>query len=258
MAMRLDGRLTAEGRWATGHCEEDGMAHAFASIRSTRGTVPLDLLGGPAERYGLIYMDPPWEFENYSEKGEDRNPNRWYDTMTLEEMKLLPVADLAADDSMCACWMTFPRLLDGLELLRHYGFRYVTVGNVWIKLNKLVGLRSVIDIAKDIFMGPGYWTRANAEILVLASKGSPKRLSKGVRQVVLAPRGAHSEKPLVFRRNLEALVDTDRRIEIFCRREPEKGWDVWGNQVGAIEAGTIVKRHLSNDAAPAPLLEYAA
>lgn len=232
--------------------------HAFASIRSVRGPVAIDLVGGPAERYGLIYMDPPWEFENYSEKGEDRNPNRWYDTMTLEQMKLLPIADLAAEDCMCSCWMTFPRLLDGLELLRHYGFRYVTVGQVWIKLNKLVGLRSIIDIARDIFMGPGYWTRANAEILVLASKGSPKRLSKSVRQVVLHPIGAHSEKPLVFRRNLEKLIDTDRRIELFCRREPEEGWDVWGNQVGALEAGTIRKRMISTTVAPAPLLDYAA
>ena len=173
-------------------------------------------------------------------------------------MTRLPVADLGADDCMCACWMTFPRLLDGLELMRHYGFRYVTVGQVWIKLNKLVGLRSIIDIARDVFMGPGYWTRANAEILVFASKGSPKRLSKSVRQVVLYPIGAHSEKPVVFRRNLERLIDTDRRIELFCRREPEEGWDAWGNQVGALEAGTIVKRRIVPVQASAPLLEWAA
>lgn len=231
--------------------------HPFASIRSVRGPVPLDLVGGPAERYGLIYMDPPWIFENYSEKGEDRNPNRWYDTMPLEEIKLLPIADLAADDCMCACWMTFPRLLDGLELMRHYGFRYVTVGHVWIKLNPLVGLRTMISTIKDVFMGPGYWTRSNAEILVLASKGSPKRLSKSVRQIVMHPRGEHSEKPLVFRRNLERLIDTDRRLEIFCRREPEEGWDVWGNQVGALEAGTIKKRRILAQDAPAPLLDWA-
>lgn len=232
--------------------------HPFADIRSVRGPVPIDLVGGPSERYGLIYMDPPWEFENYSEKGEDRNANRWYDTMTLEQMKLLPVADLADENSMCSCWMTFPRLLDGLELMRHYGFRYVTVGQVWIKLNKLVGLRSGIDILRDIFMGPGYWTRSNAEILVLASKGSPKRLSKSVRQVVLHPRSGHSEKPMVFRRNLEKLVDTERRIELFSRREPEKGWDVWGNQVGALEAGTIAKRRIVIQDAPVPLLDWAA
>lgn len=236
----------------------DIQKHMFSDIRSVRGDVPLDLIGRPLERYGLIYMDPPWNFENYSEKGEDRNPNRWYDTMTVEELKLLPVQDLAADDCMCACWMTFPRLLDGLELVRHYGFRYVTVGHVWIKLNPLVGLRSVIDAVKDVFMGPGYWTRSNAEILVLASKGSPKRVGKDVRQVVLRPRGEHSEKPIVFRRNLERLVGTERRLELFCRREPEPGWDVWGNQVGALEAGTIAKRPIVLKDAPAPLLDWAA
>ncbi len=230
--------------------------HPFHDIRSVRGTIPLDLVGGPAERYDLIYMDPPWEFENYSEKGEDRNANRWYDTMSLAQLKLLPVADLASENCMASCWMTFPRLIDGLELMRHYGFRYVTVGHVWIKMNKLVGIRSVIDIFRDIFMGPGYWTRSNAEILVLASKGSPKRLSKSVRQVVLHPVGEHSEKPLLFRRNLERLIAAERRVELFSRREPEKGWDVWGNQVGALEAGAIVKRRISREA-PTPLLDYA-
>lgn len=228
--------------------------HPFATIRSARGPVELDLVGGPLLRYDVIYWDPPWEFENYSEKGEDRNPNRWYDTMSLEELKLLPVGDLAGEDTMLATWATFPRLLDALELIRHNGFRYVTVGQVWIKLNKLVGLRSIIDIFKDIFMGPGYWTRANAEILILASKGSPKRASKSIRQVVLAPIGIHSEKPVIFRQNLEKLIVGDRRIELFCRREPTPEWDVWGNQVGALEAGTIKKRRIPEaKAAPIPL-----
>lgn len=225
----------------------------FATIQSVRGPVPLDLLGAPSEPYDLIYMDPPWEFENYSEKGEDRNPNRWYDTMSLEEMMELPIGALAADDSMCACWATFPRLLDALALLKHNGFRYVTVGKVWIKLN-LTCRRSIIDIVKDIFMGPGYWTRANAEIIILASKGSPKRASASIRQVTLAPRAKHSEKPLIFREHMQQLVVAERRLELFCRRRPTQDWDVWGNQVGALDDDVVRKRKIEVRATPAPLL----
>lgn len=218
--------------------------HPFANIRTPEGPPRLDLVGGPAERYGLIYADPPWSFDNYSEKGEDRNAKAWYDCMPIEDIWALPVGDLAADDCMLAMWATFPLLPEAIETCRRWGFRYVTIGHVWIKLNKSVGLRSIIDIAKDVFLSTGYWTRGNAEIIIFASKGSPQRNSKSIRQVVLAPRAKHSEKPLVFRKNLEKLLVTKKRVELFCRREPTADWHAWGNQVGALEAGTITKRHI--------------
>jgi N6-adenosine-specific RNA methylase IME4 len=232
--------------------------HPFANIDTPHGPPVLDLLGGPAERYGLIYADPPWKYENYSELGEDRNATAWYDCMTIDELKALPVGDLAADDCMLAMWATFPLLPEALMLVTHYGFRYVTIGHVWVKLNKKVGIREIVNLAKDIFMSTGYWTRSNAEILILASKGAPKRGSKSIRQVVFAPRAQHSQKPLVFRENLERLVLTDRRVELFCRRQPTDKWHAWGNQVGAIEAETITKRRRIIEISPAPLLDMAA
>lgn len=228
---------------------KEALVHPFHNIMSPRGEVGLDLVGGPAERYDVIYADPPWLYSNYSEKGEDRNAKAWYDCMTAEDIWALPVSDIAAENAMLGIWGTSPMLVELLETVRRWGFRYVTIGHVWIKLNKSVGLRTVVDLLKDVFMSTGYWTRSNAEILVLASRGSPKRGSKSIRQVVFAPRGRHSEKPLVFRENLEKLIVLEnpnrpiRRVELFCRRKPTEEWHVWGNQVGALEQeGAIVKR----------------
>ena len=241
--------------------------HPFAQIMSPLGAVGLDLVGGPAERYDLIYADPPWSFDNYSEKGEDRNAKAHYDCMGIEDILALPVADIAADDSMLACWGTAPMLPELLETVRSWGFRYVTIGHVWIKLNKSVGSRTLVDLLKDVFMSTGYWTRQNAEILVLASRGSPRRGSRSVRQVVHAPRGLHSQKPDVFRTNLERLVVREdglpmRRVELFSRRMPTDDWHVWGNQVGAIEEGTAGRDARRQTAvapipAPCPLFEAA-
>lgn len=230
--------------------------HVFANIRTPDGPPQLDLVGGPAMRYDLVYADPPWSYENYSEKGEDRNAKSWYDCMPIEDIWALPVADLAAEDCMLAMWATFPLLPEAIETCRRWGFRYVTIGHVWIKLNKTVGLRKIIDVVKDVFLSTGYWTRSNAEILILASRGHPKRGAKNVRQVVHAPRGMHSEKPLVFRSNLERLIVAPggrpvRRVELFCRREATHEWHAWGNQVGALEAGSIKKRKVQNDEGPA-------
>src|SRR3546814_15277146 len=77
--------------------------HAFHNIRTIHGPPTLDLVGGPRDRYDIIYADPPWNFENYSELGEDRNAKSWYDCMKIEDLFDLPVADLAAPD--CALFM---------------------------------------------------------------------------------------------------------------------------------------------------------
>lgn len=73
----------------------------------------------------------------------------------------------------------------------------------------------------------GYWTRANAEICILATKGSPKRYSKRVHQVIVSHIEEHSKKPEEARRRIEQLMGDVPRIELFARRETP-GWDVWG------------------------------
>lgn len=231
--------------------------HPFSTIRSVRGTIPLDLVGGPLERYDLIYADPPWLYKNRSEAGADRNATSWYDCLPLEEIAAFPVGDLAAENCMLAGWCTDPLLPQQLQLYMDWGFEYVTVGFVWVKLNKKVGVRRIVDYVKDVFMGNGYWSRCNNEYIMLAKRGQPQRKSASVRQTVFHPRLRHSEKPLVFRTHLEELIAGDRRIELFSRRDPTPDWDVWGNQTGIIEANGITKRHYVPPIAPIPLFEAA-
>lgn len=244
--------------------------HAFYNIRTISGPPALDLVGGPRDRYDVIYADPPWNFDNYSELGEDRNAKAWYDCMSFEDLQALPVADLAAPDCSLFMWVTDPTLDQGIQLIRDWGFEYVTVAFQWVKLNKTVGDRRDVNLDKDVFMSTGYYTRANPEMVLIGSighpavkpdifsaegvdlseaytmllgkRGSPKRKSASVRQTVFAPRGMHSEKPLVFRSEIEKLMHATRRVELFCRHNANQQWDAWGNQVGAHEAGTIKKR----------------
>lgn len=76
----------------------------------------------------------------------------------------------------------------------------------------------------------GYWTRANAEICLLATKGHPRRQARNIHQVIISHVEEHSKKPVEARRRNEALLGDVPRIELFARRT-SPGWDVWGNEV---------------------------
>ena len=94
-----------------------------------------------------------------------------YSTMSIDELCALPVPELAAKDCALFLWATFPQLSEALHLIRAWGFRYKTVAFVWLKSNRK---------SPSWFYGMGYWTRSNAEICLLATKGKPKRQSAGV------------------------------------------------------------------------------
>ena len=104
-----------------------------------------------------------------------------------------------------------------------WGFTFKTVAFVWIKQNRR---------SDGLFTGMGYWTRANAEICLLATRGRPKRAARDVKQVILSHVERHSQKPEEARRRIEALMGDVPRIELFARASPP-GWDVWGNEVAS-------------------------
>lgn len=97
---------------------------------------------------------------------------------------------------------------------------YKTVPFVWVKLSAKTG-KPVI--------GPGQYTRANAEPCLIGIRGKPFRKDKGVPQIILAPRAKHSVKPAVQYRRIQRLYDGPY-LELFARREV-KGWDVWGDEI---------------------------
>lgn len=103
--------------------------------------------------------------------------------MSIADIKALPVSDIAARDCALFMWITFPCLQEAMEVLSAWGFEYKTVAFVWIKQNRK---------SDSLFWGMGYWTRANAELCILATRGHPKRQSHGPKEDKSAERSGKS------------------------------------------------------------------
>lgn len=106
--------------------------------------------------------------------------------MSIDDIRNLPVRELADKNCILFMWVTFPTLREAFSVIDAWGFTYKTVAFAWVKQNKKTS---------SLFWGMGYWTRANVELCLLATKGSPKRHSANVHQVVFAPIAEHSKKP---------------------------------------------------------------
>lgn len=149
------------------------------------------------KKYKVIYADPPWNYRIWNKKGNGRSAESHYATMKIEDIKKMPIDILADKDCTLFLWITFPLLNEMNDLLNAWGFTYKTVAFVWVKQNKK---------SDSLFWGMGYWTRANAELCILATKGNPKRCSKGVHQVILSHIEEHSKKPEEARKRIERLM----------------------------------------------------
>lgn len=169
-------------------------------------------------RYPIILADPPWRYTSRNVQGAAENH---YPTMDIKDICALPVAELAAPDSALFLWATFPMLREALQVIDAWGFKFKTVAFVWLKLNKKAG---------TWFTGLGYWTRSNAEICLLATRGKPQRQDKSIHQLIVSPLEGHSKKPDEAREKIVRLMGDLPRVELFARQTP-LGWDVWGNEV---------------------------
>lgn len=182
--------------------------------------------------YGLIYADPAWTFTTRSDKGKDRSPEQHYDCMSLDEIKAMPVGDIAAKDAVLCMWTIDTHLEMALDVIKSWGFTYKTRAFEWVKLNANVESYPVEDrdalLDKPYFKGMGFWTRANSETCLLATRGRPKRLSAKVRRLVVSPRREHSRKPDEVMGRIEELV-AGPYCELFSRSS-RKGWDAMGNE----------------------------
>lgn len=170
--------------------------------------------------YQIIYADPPWSYRDPAQAGR-RGAACKYPVMDLAAIAALPVPTLAANDCVLFLWVTLPLLPEGLRVIDAWGFDYKTTAFVWIKTNPCAGTD---------FFGMGHWTRANAELCLLATRGRPARLSARVRQVIRSPILRHSEKPGEARERIVALLGDLPRVELFARAKTP-GWDCWGNEV---------------------------
>lgn len=218
-------------------------------------------------KYALIYADPAWSYDN---KGSRAKADNHYPTMSITDLKRLPVWDLAADDAILAMWWVPPMPLEAIQLAEAWGFK---VKNMclfsWHKLNKLA--EKHIDTAlsapwpkltaTDILalvneqtrMGLGNYTRSNVENVLVAVKGKGlPRLQADIKQMVMAPIGEHSVKPAEIREALEKLYGDVKRIELFSRSDAP-GWDHWGNEApsNSVELRPGVAIIPANDNEPA-------
>ncbi len=192
----------------------------------------------PEGRFGAVLADPPWAFRTFSKT--DVAPARGeqpYPVMSLNDIKALPVADVAAPNSLLFMWTVSHLQQPAFEVAAAWGFKPVSIAFVWDKGR----------------MGMGYWTRQEVEICHLFKRGKPRRLGKGVRSVIRAPRREHSRKPDEQYDRIQRLVDGPY-LELFAR-QAWPGWSAWGNQVGKYETSAVLVT--ANDNGPLFALEAA-
>src|SRR6478735_5941061 len=196
-------------------------------------------------KYAAILADPPWSFRNWSAKGTGRNAVSHYDCLDFNALAALPVSDLAADNCALFLWATDPLLPKAIALIQSWGFEYKTVAFYWVKLN------SKAKHEADYFTGLGYWSRANPEQCLLATRGKPSRLAKDVRRLVVEKRREHSRKPDCVRERIERLV-AGPYLELFAR-ETKAGWKCWGDQAALFDRGPVTTRRQPSRLTDAPV-----
>jgi len=147
--------------------------------------------------------------------------------MSIDAICKLGVSEISDNNCMLFLWATAPMLQEALIVIKSWGFKYKTVGFVWVKMTN--------DGKKDR-EGMGYYTMSNAEFVLIGLKGKYWRNKFGVRQILFAPKTEHSKKPNEIRKRIIDLCGDLPRIELFARKENGlfnelQGWDIFGNEV---------------------------
>lgn len=194
--------------------------------------------------------DPPWNFKAYSDKGMGRSAEVHYDTMTRSDIANLPVAQVAADAAVLILWVT-PQDKDFAieEVIPSWGFKFKTDAFIWAKTRKDLDAHfrrlkrrflrgedvDPLEFLESCFVTTkGYYTRKQSETCLLATtKKIPKRMDKGVKELILAPRDRHSAKPPQQYDRIERLFDGPY-LELFGR-ELRHGWTVLGNDIDGMD-----------------------
>lgn len=168
--------------------------------------------------YGAILADPPWNYRMYSEKGHAKSPMAQYDTMDDQALLDLPVHQLAGNNCLLVMWAVWPKLPFALEVMKAWGFKYVTGGS-WVKRTPYGKIR----------WGTGYTLRSGCEPFLIGRLGEPQGQPRNILNVLEGVAREHSRKPPEMRAMVEALTPNAFRCELFAR-EAWAGNSVWGNE----------------------------
>jgi len=187
-------------------------------------TAAEDLLSKRLGKFGTILADPPWRFANRTGKmaPEHKRLSR-YPTMSFQEIMELPIAQLALPQSHLYLWIPNALILEGLEVMRRWGFTYKT-NVVWYKIRK--------DGGPD-GRGVGFYFRNVTEVVLFGVRGHLRTLQAGRRQVniILSRKREHSRKPDELYPIIEAC-SPGPYLELFARHK-RQGWQQWGNGIEA-------------------------
>ena len=193
-----------------------------------------------ARGFGAILIDLPWPYDTYSAKGEGRSAKRHYSTMSIAEIKALPIAAYAARDCWLFNWCPAPSTKFLTEVMEAWGFKFSGLAFSWVKVTKNAGLTPLSLTAapgamSQWHMGLGHSTRANIELCWLGSRGQPHRRDKGVRELIVSPVREHSRKPDEIYGRIERYC-AGPYLELFARQR-WPGWSSWGNQIEKFHIG---------------------
>ena len=169
-------------------------------------------------RYDIIYMDPPWKYNDRMLSGSKAEDH--YPTMTVAELKDMNVYDLMSDNSLLYMWTTNPYMETSIDIANHWGLDFKTVAFVWEKQRPTTG----------------HYTMGSCEFVLVFKKGKipQPRGTRNARQFLSEKRRQHSRKPDEIRRRIEQMHPTQTKLEMFARTTTE-GWDVWGNETDKFE-----------------------
>lgn len=160
------------------------------------------------KKYKTIMADPPWDIQQKGKRGAQVH----YDLMTLDQIKAMPVADLAEDNAHCWLWVTNATLRHGYDVLEAWNF----------------APRSLMTWCKQR-IGLGNYLRSATEHVLFGTRGKAPVLFRSQPSWMFAPTNGHSVKP----REQFAVIERcspGPYLELFARR-PQSGWDAWGNEI---------------------------
>ncbi len=174
------------------------------------------------KKYKTILADPPWQFANRTGKmaPEHKRLSR-YSTLTLQQIKEIPLPVAAANESHLYLWVPNALLKEGLEVMEAWGFQYKT-NIIWHKIRK--------DGGPD-GRGVGFYFRNTTEIVLFGIRGRIRTLAPGRSQVniIRSQKREHSRKPDELYDIIEAC-SPGPYLELFARGK-RQGWHQWGNEV---------------------------
>jgi len=201
---------------------EDVIAEIVTKARKT-GEIPLrqqvlrqiqankpkpDTPSLPKGKFNVIYADPPWKYDN---TGFDISANKQYQTMSIEELINLPIAELAPANAVLFMWVTNPLLQECFPVVESWGFEYKT-NFCWYKKGSHL---------------PGFYVYGQHELLLICTKGTMPVNGEKHEGVIVLPSSKHSKKPAVFYEIIEKMYPKGKYVELFAR-EKRKNWMAWG------------------------------